>query len=368
MSRNINISRTPPQAEADGRWEGARGAVLVEVKKTHSVRDVRDAFLALAYRLSAEPASSTAVCVLVESRLSASRLQEEMRRFRAVIHPKIANRVNFLLAKGSPKDKRAAFIGSMPGVPGEFGEWLGERVASGASGGHAPQLAPRQRVVAALAQWRLWNQPPVTVKSLQAACRVSYPTVAAVLKGLAEKGMLEVSAERGVRLRQLSSGEWMELAHDHAKLRKTHLFTDPTGQASPEQLARRFAHLQDRKPKLILRSARIGGVIGASNHFPELDITATPRLDLSVEADPAGVAAILDAGLLPKTRPDQRVVLALHLSREPWISANTSTGASQHRAGELECLADLIEMGLTREAADMARHLEVTNKTGEPHA
>lgn len=185
MSRNLKNALPPPQDEVDGRWEGARGAVLVEVKKTHSMRDVRDVFLALAYRLSAEPASSTAVCVLVESRLSASRLQEEMRGFRAVIHPKIANRVNFLLAKGSPKDKRAAaFSGSMQSVPGEFGEWLGELVANVPTGGHAPQLAPRQLVVAALAQLRLWSLPPVTVKSLQEACRVSYPTVAAVLKGI----------------------------------------------------------------------------------------------------------------------------------------------------------------------------------------
>lgn len=368
MSRNLKEALLPPQDQVGGRWEGARGAVLVEVKKTHSMRDVRNVFLVLAYRLSAEPASSQAVCVLVDSRLSASRLQEEMHRYRAVIHPKIAHRVNFLLAKSSPTDNRAAFSGSMQRAPGEFCEWLGELVANGPHSGHVPQLAPRQLVMAALAQLRLWNQPPVTVKSLQETCRVSYPTVAAVLKGLVEKGMLEVSGERGVRLRHLTAGEWMELARDHAKQRKTLLFTDPTGQASPEQLARRFARLQDKKPKPILRNVRIGGVMGASNHFPELDITAAPRLDLSVETDPAGVAAILDAGLVAKTRPDQRVVLAVHLTRDPRIITNTPAEISQHRAGELECLADLIEMGFTREAAEMAHHMEVTNKTGRPHA
>jgi DNA-binding MarR family transcriptional regulator len=330
------------------------------------MRDVRDAFLALAYLLRAEPASNQAVCVLVESRLSDGRLQEEIHSFRAVIHPEIAHRVHFLVDKGSSKNNKPAFSGSLQNAPSEFYEWLGEWVANEPLSGRAPRLAPRQLVAAALAQLRLHNQPPVTIKNLQETCGVSYPTVAAVLKGLAEKGMLEVSGERGVRLRHLTSGEWMELAREHAKQRRALLFTDPTGHASPEQLAKRLTRLRGKKP--ILRNARIGGVMGASNHFPELDIAAAPRLDLSAETDPAGVAAALDAGLVAKTRPDQRVALAVHLTRDPRAITHTSPEISPQWAGELECLADLIEMGFTREAAEMAHHMEVTNKEGRPYA
>ena len=141
----------------------------------------------------------------------------------------------------------------------------------------------------------------------------------------------------------------MELAREHARLRAVQWFTDPTGLASPDQLAKRLAHLQESGA--LPRSIRIGGVLGAAQHFPALDITAAPRLDLSTEKDAAHLAAMIDAGLRPKTRPEQRVVLAVHTSRQ------SGPHPPERWAGELECLADLIEMGFTREAAEMAEQM-----------
>lgn len=268
--------------------------------------------------------------------------------------------------KSAPGHDRLALSGSLEGVPDDFYVWLEELVATEHLRGHAPRLPPRQIVVATLAQLRLCNQPPVTVKRLQETSGASYPTVATVLKELADKGWLEDGSERGVRLRHLTIGEWMELGREHARLRKVVLFTDPTGHASPEQMAKRLARLQeaDRLP----RSIRIGGVLGASRHFPELDITAAPRLDLSVEMEPAYVAEMIDAGLRPKTRPEQRVALAVHATRDPWVSTNPGSQPPERWAGELECLADLIEMGFTREASEMAHHMELTNKEGRSAA
>lgn len=356
-----NLKTTAPY-EADGRWEGPAGTILVEVKRTNSMRDVRDALLALAYLVRREPPTSKAVCVLVDSRLSYGRLQDELHQLREVVHPEIADRIHFLVDKSAANSNVVAFSGSLDNVSSDFYTWLEELVATERLRGHTPQLPPRQIVVAALAQLRLWNQPPVTVKHLQETCGVSYPTVAAVLKELADKGWLEDSGERGVRLRHLTIGEWMELARDHAKQRKVHLFIDPTGQSSPEQLVKRLARLQSANK--LPRSVRIGGVVGASRHFPELDITAAPRLDLSVEANPARVAEMLDAGLRTKSRPEQRVALAVHVTRDPWVN----TDAEAKWAGELECLSDLIEMGFTREASEMAHHMELTNKEGRPTA
>ena len=357
MSRHLNLLASDPY-QKDGRWEGPAGSILVEIKKTHSVRDVRDVFLALAYLLGEAPAGSSAVCVLVDSRFSHRRLEAELNRFRTVIHPALANRIHFLIDKGDARQNIVAFSGSLKDAPAEFCQWLEELVRNKRPNRVAHQLPPRQLVVAALAQLRRKNQSPVTVKHLQETCQVSYPTVAAVLKVLSEKGMLEVSGERGVRLRQLTTREWMELAGEHAQQRKGHFFTDPTGQASPEQMAKRLARLQ--KTKQIPRSVRIGGVIGASRYFPELDITSPPRLDLSVEADPAGIAAMLDAGLIPKSKPEQRVVLAVHLTRNPCAITSPAPESNERWAGELECLSDLIEMGFTREATEMAHHMEVT--------
>lgn len=356
--------KTSASHEVDGRWEGPNGTILVEVKRTNSMRDVRNALLALAYLVHREPPTSKAVCVLIDSRLSDGRLQDELHQLREVVHPVIADRIHFLVDKSAASRNVIAFSGSLENASSDFYTWLEELVATERLRGHAPQLPPRQIVVAALAQLRLWNQPPVTVKQLQQTCGVSYPTVATVLKDLAEKGWLEVSGERGVRLRHLTFGEWMELARDHAKQRKVHLFTDPTGQNSPDRMVKRLARLQGANK--LPRSVRIGGVLGASKHFPELDITAAPRLDLSVEANPARVAEMLDAGLRTKSRPEQRVALAVHVTRDPWVIADAE--AKGQWAGELECLSDLIEMGFTREASEMAHHMELTNKEGRPTA
>ena len=352
--------------EVDGRWEGPAGPILVEVKRTNSMRDVRGALVTLAYLVRGEPSTSRAVCVLVDSRLSHGRLQDELHRLRGVLHPEIADRIHFLLDKGAPSHNAVAFSGSLEDVSNDFYTWLGELIAAERLRGHTPQLPSRQIVVAALAQLRLWNQPPVTVKHLQETCGVSYPTVAAALKELTDKGWLEDSGERGVRLRHLTIGEWIELARDHARQRKVHLFTDPTGQSSPEQMVKRLARLQGASK--LPRSVRIGGVLGASRHFPELDITAAPRLDLSVNADPGHVAEMLDAGLRPRTRAEQRIALAVHVVRDPWVITNAGSTTQGQWAGELECLADLIEMGFTREASELAHHMELTNKESRPIA
>lgn len=70
---------------------------------------------------------------------------------------------------------------------------------------------------------------------------------------------------------------------------------------------------------------------------------------------------MLDAGLQPKTRPEQRVALAVHVTREPFGDGQGPESKPRLASG-LECLADLIEMGYTREASEMARHMESINR------
>lgn len=356
-----------PDTKADGCWKGPNGHIHVEVKKTNSVRDVRGALLTLAYIIGQEPSKNQAACVVVETRLSSGRLKEELVRFRQVIHPAIANRIHLLLGKGEVQGHHVnAFSGSMENAPAGFYDWLEELVANELQDVYAHQLPPRQIVVAALAQLRLWNASPVTVKYLQETCRVSYPTVAAVLKELEDLGWLEDSGERGVRLRYLISGEWMELAREHARQRKVLFFTDPTGQSTPEQMVKRLAHLQqtDKLPQTV----RIGGVIGAAQRFPALDITAAARLDLCVDREPSRIATILDAGLVRKAKPDQRVALAVHVTSFPLGTSRWEWKSEGPWASELECLADLVEMGYTREASEMAHHITINNKEkSTPH-
>jgi hypothetical protein len=369
----------PQDLPIDGRWEGPSGPVLVEVKRTSSVRDLRGALVALAYLVERDASICAAVCVVVKSRLSSARLREELDRFRSVLRPEIGARVHLLAdlgAAGAQGEGRAAVDGLLAALPDAFHAWLEQLLAAERQRGRSPSLPPRQGVVAALAQLQLRKQPAVTVKRLQELVGASYPTVAAALKDLADKGWLEESPERGVRLRPLTAREWMDLARDHARLRTLRVFTDPTGLASPEQMLRRLDRLKESGA--LPAGVRIGGVLGAARHFPDLDITAAPRLDLSTEADAVLLARLIDAGLQPKTRPEQRVALAVHASREPWVGAESGLTAGERTddgpqppermAGELECLADLIEMGFTREAGEMAEHLARRGKDGGAEA
>lgn len=352
-SRNLNVM--PPDVP-DGRWQGAGGDVLVELKRTNSMRDIRHALLALAYRLRQEPTNALGVCVLVDSRLSARRLHHELDHLREVVHPKIAGRLHFLVATAEGQGDGTVLSGSFEGFGSDFYPWLKNLVAAERLRGQRPQRQPRQAVIAALAQLRLWNHPPVTVRYLQDKCRASYPTVAAVLKDFAEKGWLENASERGVQLRHLTIGEWMDLAHDHAKQRSVALFTDPTGQNSPSHMVQRLVRLQ--RAHRIHDSVRVGGVLGAAHHFPQLNITAAPRLDLSVDADPMQIAEVLDAGLRLKTRAEQHTALAVHVALDPWDAVDGASDAPPRWAGQFECLADLIEMGFTHEASELAGHME----------
>ncbi len=76
---------------------------------------------------------------------------------------------------------------------------------------------------------------------------------------------------------------------------------------------------------------------------------------------------MLDAGLVPKTKPDQAVALAMHLYRD-LRPKDIASRQPEPWAGELDCLADLIEMGFTREADGMAHHIAETNKEGQEDA
>lgn len=336
----------------------------VEVEKTHSVRDVRGALLTLAQIIGPLPSNHQAVCVVAGTRLTVGRLNEELTQFRQVIRPAIANRVHFLIGSGDGNGHRAlTFSGSMQEVPVGFIDWLQELVAHNPPYLDVPPISPRQMVVAGLAQLRLQNAPPVTVKFLQEKCQASYPTAAAVLKVLANQGLLENTGARGVRLRHLTSGEWMDLAREHARQRKVHLFTDPTGHSSPSRRVNRLIQLQASAK--LARTVRVGGVIGAAQHFPELDITAALRLDLCVDREPSRIAAVLDAGLIPKTKPGQRVAVAVHVTGFPSLDACVDSPQQGPWASELDCLADLLEMGYDREASEMAQHIESTNKAGK---
>lgn len=347
---SISSTRT---SGVDGVWMDAGKATAVEVKKTNSIRDVREAFLALAYALTENPDFTQAVCVLIDTKLSTTRLSDELKRFYCIARPDLAHRLEFLVRCESSRSAQHGFEGSME-VSEAFANWLRTLIESEARCGRSLPISARHAVVSTLVHLCLTQSAPITLRQLQEESSTSYPTTATVLNLLTEKGLLEDRRKRGIRLRSLGAAEWVDLAAEHARARKTVLFANPLGLSSPKKLALRLHDLQAQGR--VPASVRVAGVLGAAHHYPLLDITASPRLDLSTDMDPDRLAQLLDAALCPiEKTPHIKPVLAVHVTRDPGLITRLPDGI--HYASHFECLADLIELGYLAEAHEFARNM-----------
>lgn len=367
ISSNINLNRLDDQ-KIDGRWSGHDGDVLVEVKRTNNVRDVRDGLLTLAYRLAVEPSSTTAMlCVLTtKSRLSPTRLNHEADCFLSVLRPDLSDRVRLIRILETASGIRLSYaedprLQSSHGVEPGFLPWLEGVVARETTS----VRASRQTVISALALSWLRGAEPMTARSLQMLCGASYPTVANAVAKFTDWDLLEQRTDRRLMVRYIPVALWMKLAEQHAGSRKLHRFFDPTEQTkSPETLSAKLFKLQQQG---MAAKVAVGGVLGARHYFSDLDITASPRLDLSVYgAGGLDFVQHLDAALEETEDARVKPTLVVHETSEPvrFIDHLDGTWAS-----ELECCADLIEIGLTREAHEMMTALSnrrLSNRNGHP--
>ena len=81
-------------------WSNPAGPdVLAEIRRTSTARDVREALVALAYAVSASSHPATGLCVIIDSRLSGTRLRAELDRFRAIVRPDLGAKLYLAAAK-----------------------------------------------------------------------------------------------------------------------------------------------------------------------------------------------------------------------------------------------------------------------------
>jgi DNA-binding MarR family transcriptional regulator len=348
ISRYLNAKQTSPgKHKVDGRWRGAAGDILVEIKRTNNVRDVRNALVALAYELRDDAPTTTALCVVTQSKLSPNRLADEIDQFREVVRPDLAHRIHLLTT-----DEDGQLRGSEYASDPEFNKWLMNLVAEENST-IAPGRSNQQSVTSMLVQLSLRGCGPQTFKALQEACGASYPTVAATVKELSAHGFIEHQSDRRIVLKYLTPEAWLKIARAHGANRKVLRFVDPTGQArTPEAMAKRLFKLQDQG---VAKHVAVGGVLGAMHYFPDLDITASPRLDLTIYGQGTDFIQKLDAALALTSDPQAKAIVVVHLTPEPPRFIEQLLGATW--ASELECIADLTEMGLTREVIEMVSDL-----------
>lgn len=353
ISSNLNVvSPSSEKHKVDARWSGSAGDVLVEIKRSNNIRDIRDALVALAYALSDDAPTTTAICLVTPSRLSHNRVLDEIERFRKIARPDFARRIHLLTI-----DEDGQFCGS--GYDGDpaFFKWLASLVAAEAATAPAGR-SNQQSVSSMLVQLALRGEGPQTFKALQEACGASYPTVAAAVKALSEQGFIEHQSDRRFELKYLNQEAWLKMARAHGQNRKVLRFIDPTGQArKPEAMATRLRKLQEQG---LARNVAVAGVLGAMHYFPDLDISASPRLDLSVYGVGTDFVQKLDAALELTSDPQANAAVVVHLTLEHPRFMERASDASW--ASELECIADLVEMGLTREVMDMVSDLDRRRK------
>jgi len=332
----------------DGRWVGPDGDFLIEVKRTNNARDLRGSLLALAFALEKERASTQALLVLTDSKLSAARLSDELAMFRNIVKDEVGRKIHFV-AFG---EDLLRMKGLLPQFSDDLALFIHDLVLheTATQGGRVTRVFVQSLVVD---RW-LQGRPMTASLEVQDETKASKPTVIAALDHLAKLEVISGPAG-GFSVRPPSWEAWERLALELKSERKAIRFQDPSGLArSPSALLSRLLKIKDRTNRPL--DIALSGVMAAYHFYADLNITAPPRLDLSVYNGDSSFVRLLDAGLVEVKNMTAHARLVLHVGRRLRTpSAQQTPGLDQ--ASPLECLADLLDIGLTAEAKDFAHHL-----------
>lgn len=344
----------PSPQTSDRRWEGW----LIEVLASSSLRDLRLLMLALAQRLSQEEGpSQRGLLVLTKSRISQASLERELSELATVLRPELFRRVAVFNADGGIED----FL-KKPDTPGdlrspEFQAYVDRLLKPGSVDARPYGSAPgsgKDAVLEYLILSWLHKEGPLSMLELQRRIGVSYPTVAAVVRDLETSGSLERGFKRSVELRQFPWAQWQNWLARMSTSRKTVLFRSTVHRSD---IALRMV---ERMGRLGRDDVAIGGTLGAAMHFPKLDVVGTPRLDLVVLGEPGDFTqeevARLDPSLEAIFGQAHTADLAAHFVGRRRTPHFLKVGERLY-ADELNCIADLCELGLVGPANEMLRSL-----------
>ena len=330
-------------------WENPAGPdVLAEIRRTSTARDVREGLLTLAYAVDSAARPATGLCVIVDSRLSMSRLEAELSRFRSIVRPEVAHCIHLVAAKTGPN---LHLNGEVPEFPQPFLRALYGAVQDEGMG-NASTRVTRQQVKAVLVERALCGLAPMTLAEMRRQTGASYQTASAALTELLQLNIIAGERDGPIDL-WLKPKALLKLADEHAAARKELRYADPSGLARmPSAMADRLLSLRS---KGVAEKVAISGVLGALRFLPNLNITASPRLDLSVYDGDLRFLPKLDAGLVDADAAKRKPLLVLHLQRD--CRPPESVAREPELAARLDCLADLERLGLQAEAEEFAHEL-----------
>jgi len=327
-------------------WADAvMGDNIVEVKHgTHSARDLRAAIMQLSYQLVDRP-EKRGFLVLVDSRLTRERLDEEMDRMRQVMRGDILTRIDVVWYTGE--------------TPEWFPEGLGNNVINRLNElvrKDRPVIQNRDSYYSILQVLVvLWFRQalPVTRTRLMELTGMSYPTVAKALERL--NPFLSNTSDRSVEFDYFPGDEWKKLVAVSSRIRSTKRFAAPQGMTRPvEQLISRLREIRGLE-------IGIGGVAGGEYYFPDLDLVGLPRLDLSVNSrgvkPDLGFVYKLDPALEPVEDQKRAADVVVHFfRRKESLFIKRDDGLSW--ADQVECLLDLHEAGFTKQGEELLKYLK----------
>jgi hypothetical protein len=324
---------------------GAKGQPLsIDVSVgLRTARDLRSLMLDAAYALKGN--AGTFLALLFKCGFTPERLATELSEFNGVVQPEFADRVK-VVAINHPQELGAALRGS---VKADLLQELQDRIIEASTGG-SPSSSSREAVQFLLLRRWLRGLPPIKTAELAAQSGASAPTVSAALKANNESDVLR-TRDRKVALKGFSPQSWQKWLSKSAEA-QTAKFVDRSGSPrSTEKLAKKLQALGRN-------DVAVGGVLGATHHYPAIDITGAPRLDILIQgthhADLSFIEQ-LDPGLERDDSHEGNAHVVVHFTNRRENYFEVQNGVVW--ADVLDCLVHLWKAGLTHQVEDLINHL-----------
>ncbi len=335
---------------------------LIEVKReTDAVSTIRSALLKLAYAITDRGQTTRGILLVIDPKITDERLDEEEKYAKKVLEPGITKRLGIVVYQDG--ELRGCPEGMTIEVRRELGRLAGAELAQKVIKIHSG--AAFYEIFKILVHQWLLDKGPMTAVWLANTAGCTYPTVATALQRLGST--IKRHSDRRIELAHFPREEWAQLVAVSNQARSTVRFADRSGQPrSPESLRRRMTDrylaairapspesLLGRVPKLEHSDIAVGGVFGAKHYYPSLDLTSSPRLDLTIHGNRIdwGFVERLDPALKRAQDPSEPANLVVHfLRRHDSLFDKADDGVNW--ADPVECLLDLHEMRLEPQARE----------------
>jgi hypothetical protein len=289
---------------------------------------------------------ATFLALLFKCGFTPERLAKEIEAFKGVVRPDIGSRVHVLA--DSHEDDLSRKLSAIVD-PGQLNE-LHRSVLEESSG--TPKASSRQDVQFLLLHRWLLGQAPIKTAELAAQSGASQPTVYAALADLVQTDILR-TRDRRVSLKSFSPQAWQKWLTRSAEA-QTVKFVDRSGAPrSPEKLARTLS-------AMALNNVAIGGVLGAMHHYPAIDITGAPHLDVLIHGTHHADLSFIERfgpGLVRDDSADARPHVRVHFTNRRESYFEVQEGVVW--ADVLDCAVHMWKAGLNHQVEDLIGNLNL---------